>query len=108
MDRLSEGYKRTIDKKKHFSAKRINGRCSVIPAGTRSVVIVGHFLMAQTVPPSSVDHGPKLRVLIIGKWEWPEMAKNRGEPRKMKGKVVAPGILVISPDDKNRDSKTKN
>ena len=90
------------------NAKRKNDRYSVISTGTRSVVIVGHFLMAQTVPPSSVDHGPKLRVLMIAKWEWPEIAKNRSEPRKMKGKVVTPGILVICPVDKNRDSKTKN
>ena len=49
------------------------------------------------------------------------MAKNQGEPRKMthtseaeffwgddpNRKVVAPGILVSCPVDKNRDSKTK-
>ena len=29
--------------KKHFTAKRKNGRFSIIPAGTRSIVIVGHF-----------------------------------------------------------------
>ena len=55
----------------------------VIPAGTRSVVIVGHILMALTVPLSFVDHGPKLRVLILAKWEWPEKVKNWGEPPKM-------------------------
>ena len=33
-----------LGKQKHFSAKRINGRFSVIPAGTTSFVIVGHFL----------------------------------------------------------------
>ena len=53
--------------KKHFSAKHKNGRFSIIPAGTRSVVIVGLFLMAPTVPPSFADHGPKLRVLILAK-----------------------------------------
>ena len=42
-----------------------NGRFSVDPAGTRSVVIVDHIFMASSVPPSFVDHGPKLRVLII-------------------------------------------
>ena len=47
--------------KKYFSAKQKNGRFSVIPAGTKSVVIVGQFLMALTVPPSFVDDGPKLR-----------------------------------------------
>ena len=52
----------------------------VIPAMIKSVIIVGHFVIARTVPPSFADHGPKLRVLIIAKWEWPEMAKNRGEP----------------------------
>ena len=59
---------------KHFSVERKNGRFSVIPAGTRSVVIV---------QPSFLDDGPKLRVLIIANWEWPETAENRGEPRKM-------------------------
>ena len=39
--------------------------------------------MAQTDPPSFVDDGPKLRELIIVKWEWPETAKNRGEAQKM-------------------------
>ena len=41
------------------------------------------FLVAQMVPPSFVDHGPKLRVLIIAKCHRPEMAQNLGEPRKM-------------------------
>ena len=72
--------------------------------------------MARTVPPSFVDEDPKLRVLTIAKWEWPETAKNRGEPRKYpidrkrnffgggpNVKVVAPGILVIYPVDKNSD-----
>ena len=70
--------------------------------------------MAQTVPPSFVDEDPNLRKLTIAKWEWPETAKNRGEPRKCpidrkrnflgggpKVKVVAPGILVICPVDIN-------
>ena len=69
--------------KKHFAAKPQNGRFSVIPSGTRSVVIVGHILMAMTVPLSFVDHGPKLRVLILAIGDWSEMAKTRGEPRKM-------------------------
>ena len=69
--------------KKHFSAEPKNGCFSVIPAQTRSVVILGHFLMSRTVPPSFVENGPKLRVLIPLKWEWPKTAKNRGEPRKM-------------------------
>ena len=69
--------------KKHFSAKRKNGRFSVIPAQIRSVVIVGHISMARTVPASFVNGGPKVRVLITAKWEWPETAKKRGEPRKM-------------------------
>ena len=58
---------------KNFSAKRKNGRFSVILARTRSVVIVGHFLMAQTFPPSFVGDGPKLRVPILAKWEWPKI-----------------------------------
>ena len=33
------------------------------------------FLMARTVSTSFVDQGPKLRVLVLAKWEWPEMAK---------------------------------
>ena len=58
--------------------------------------------------------GSKLRVLIIAKWEWPETAKNRGEPRKMTHsseteislgggpteKVVALDIRVICPADR--------
>ena len=43
----------------------------------------GSFFMAQTVPPSLVNQSPKIRVLILAKLEWPEMAKNRGEPWKM-------------------------
>ena len=66
-----------------FSEKHKNDYFSVILPGTRSVVNVGHFWVARTVPPSFVDRGPKLRVLIIAKWEWPEMAKNQGEPQKM-------------------------
>ena len=41
------------------------------------------FLVARTVPPSFVDYGPKLRVLILAIGNWPVMAKNRGEPQKM-------------------------
>ena len=68
------------------------------------------------------DNGPKLRVLIVAKWEWPDTAKNRDQPRKMThsseteifwegvgmGKFLARGVLGICPVDKNRDSKTKN
>ena len=64
-------------------AKRKNARFFVIPARTRSVVLLGHFLMARTVPPSFVEIGPKLRVVAPLKWEWPKTAKNRGEPQKM-------------------------
>ena len=46
-----------------FSAERKNGHFSVIPARTGSVVLLGHFLMARTVPPSFVEIGPKLRVV---------------------------------------------
>ena len=35
--------------------------------------------MARTFPPSIVDDGPKLRVLIIAKWRKPEKAKKRGD-----------------------------
>ena len=48
-----------------------------------SVVILGHFLMAGRVPPSFVENGPKLRVLIPLKWERPKTAKNEDLPRKM-------------------------
>ena len=71
--------------------------------------------MAPMVLPSFVENGPKLRVLILVIGEWPETAKNRGEPGKMilssgtefflggpNGKVVG-GILVICPVDKTRD-----
>ena len=44
------------------TAERKNARFSVIPARTGSVVLLGHFLMAWTVPPSFVEIGPKLRV----------------------------------------------
>ena len=50
---------------------------------TGSVVILGHFLMAKTVPPSFVENGPKLRVLIIVIGEGPKTAKIRDEPQKM-------------------------
>ena len=62
--------------------------------------------IARTYLPSFVENGPKLRVLILAKWEWPETAKNRGEPWKMI--LSSERILVICPVDKNRDSKTKN
>ena len=66
-----------------FLAKRKNGCFSVIPAGTRSFVNVGHFLVARTVPPSFVDHSPKLRILINAIGHWRKMAKIWVEPRKM-------------------------
>ena len=75
--------KNVIWAKNHFLAKRKTGRFSVIPARTKSVVILGHFFMTPTVPQSFVDHGPILRVLILTNWESPEMAKVRGEPQKM-------------------------
>ena len=50
--------------KNHISAECKNVRFSAIPAQTGSIVILGHFFMARTVPPSFVENGPKLRVLI--------------------------------------------
>ena len=50
--------------KKHFSVECKNVRFSVIPARIGSVVILCHFLMAQTVSPIFIENGPKLRVLI--------------------------------------------
>ena len=42
------------------------------------------FLMAGTVPQSFVENGPKLRLLITERWwEFPETAKNGGEPQKI-------------------------
>ena len=67
----------------YFSAERKNGRFSIILARTESVFILGNFYMARTFPPSFVENGPKLNVLVIVKWEWPKTAKNRCEPRKM-------------------------
>ena len=46
---------RIFGKKKHFLAKPKNGRFAIILARTRSVIILGHFLMAQTFPPSFVE-----------------------------------------------------
>ena len=37
----------------------------------------------QMGPPSYIENGPKLRVLIILEWHKPKTAKNRGEPQKM-------------------------
>ena len=75
------GLKPIFGKKKHFSAERKNSRFFVIPTQTGTVVILGYFLMARTVPPSFIENGPKLRVLIP--WEWPKRVKTRGEPRKI-------------------------
>ena len=58
--------------KKHFLAERKNGRFSVIPAQTGSVVILGHFLTAWTAPPRFIENGPKLRVVKPLKWERPK------------------------------------
>ena len=58
------GIKPTFGQKKNFSPERKNGRFSVILARTWLVVILGHFSMAQTVPPSFLDDGKKLRILI--------------------------------------------
>ena len=68
--------------KKTLFGGRKKGRFPVISAQTRSVVILGHFFEAQTFPPSFVDDGPKLRVLIIAKSHKPKRAKNRVTPRK--------------------------
>jgi len=48
----------------------------------RSIAIVGNFLVDHTVLPIFVDHGLKLRVLILAIGYWPEIAKKQGEPRK--------------------------
>ena len=59
------GKKMDFRPKNRFLAKSKNSHFPVIPAVTVSVVNVGHFLVAQMVPPSFVYHGPKLSVLII-------------------------------------------
>ena len=41
------------------------------------------FMLARTVPPSFVDHGPKLRVLIQAIGHWPDITKNKDEPWKI-------------------------
>ena len=57
--------------KKHFSAERKNSRFSVILAWIRSVVSLGHFLMAQMVPSSFFGFWPK-NGQIWPKWHfWP-------------------------------------
>ena len=60
MERLSEVYKQAIDKiggrfwpKKQLLAKRLNSRFSIILAGTRSIVIVGHFFNGPDGPTKS-------------------------------------------------------
>ena len=55
--------------------------------------------MARTFPTSLVENGPKLRILIVVIGEWPETAKNRGEPLKMTHSraafaVLLPGIFM--------------
>ena len=55
-----------------FFSPQKDVRFSVIPARTGSVVLLGHFLMARTVPPSFVEIGPKLRVGTPLTWEWPK------------------------------------
>ena len=65
--------------KKHFLAERKNSFFSVIPARTGSVVILGHFLMAQRCSPSFIENGSKLRVLIIAK---PKRPKKGVSPEK--------------------------
>ena len=90
---------------------------SVIPARAGSVVLLGHFLMARTIPPSFVEIGPKLRVVALLTRQWPKTAKNRVEPQKItpsseteiffgggsNGKNVAPGIVFICSIDPDPD-----
>ena len=106
--------------KKHFSAERKNGRFSVIPARTESVVILGHIF-------DGTDGFTKFRwkrSKFKGTYTSVGMARNSqkqgwapkndplfgnetflgGGPN---GKVLAPDILVICPVNKNRDYYTK-
>ena len=69
-----------MGKKRIFGPKSLFGKTLrrlflVIPAETRSGVNVGHFFVAWTVPPSFIDHSPKLRVLVIRILDWPEIAR---------------------------------
>ena len=58
--------------KKHFTAKRKNGRFSIIPAGTRSIVIVGHFFDGPDGP--TKFRWRQSKVLIIAKIAIPKQA----------------------------------
>ena len=100
--------------KKHFSAERKISRFSVIPARTGSVVTLGHFF-----------DGPDGPIKIKGTYTSEVGMAQNGEKQGWalkkdplleneffwgggsNGKVVAPGILVMCPADKNRDYHTK-
>ena len=77
------GKKRIFGQKKHFSAKRKSGCFSVIPAGTRYVVIVGHFFAGPDGPTKIWWPRSKFKGPYTSYWALPKMAKNRGESQKM-------------------------
>ena len=88
-----------------FSAKRKNSRFSIIPARTRSFVIVGYFFGGLDGPTKFCWAQTKIKGNYYSDWHWPKMVNFfQGGPS---GKFVAPSILLICPVDKNRDSKTK-
>ena len=101
--------------KKRITAKRKIGCFSLIPAGIRSVVIVGPFLVFGG--PDGPTKFRCLRSKIKGTYT-SDSARNRQKtgmsPRKWPipwkrkifwGQVLALCILVICPIDKNRDKK---
>ena len=78
-------------------AERKNARFSVIPARTRSVVLLGHFFVDPDDSPSFVEIGPKLRVVAPLTRRWPKTAKNRGEPQKMTPSPETENFLGVVP-----------
>ena len=83
--------------KNHFLAERKNARFSVIPARTRSVVLLSHFFMARKVPPSFFEIGPKLRVGTPLSRHKPKTAKNGGEPQKMTPSSETENFFGVAP-----------
>ena len=89
---------------------------TVLTFMTQRNSMIRRYLMIQTVPPTFIENGPKLKVLILMNQHKPKRAKNRGGPWKMthsseteifsgrsNGNIVAPGIHEICSVDKNCD-----
>ena len=69
--------------KNHFLAQRKNGSFSVVPAGTRPIVIVGHFLDGPDGPTKFSWRRSKIKGTYYSEVGRAQTAKNRGEPQKM-------------------------